>query len=239
MWNRDGFKKHGLCWFRDFHQLSFLHIWSASIQSKRQNWFNSRLIRVSFWFSYWWFWLAGRVGDHYILPRRASLPPHRRHPRACLLFHIPQTFSHLVICCAAAAYFETQSIKTCWQLLIWKQRIRWKLRSKTLLPHYIFCYFGVEHDPAIKDENAQLPGLLGRQVLISKPRRGQNWSRSSSSKGGMWKLEEDFDFDCQSVSAPYNFCFGFLWCLWKPLMPSSCLSVSSMLPLLSYSAKSL
>ena len=46
---------------------------SASIHSKRQNWFNSRSIWVSFGFPYWWSsprvgWL--RLGDHYTVPRR-------------------------------------------------------------------------------------------------------------------------------------------------------------------------
>ena len=46
---------------------------SASVHSKRQNWFNSRSIWVSFGFPYWWSsprvgWL--RLGDHYTVPRR-------------------------------------------------------------------------------------------------------------------------------------------------------------------------
>ena len=46
---------------------------SASVHSKRQNWFNSRSIWVSFPFPYWWSfprvgWL--RLGDHYTVPRR-------------------------------------------------------------------------------------------------------------------------------------------------------------------------
>ena len=73
---------------------------SASIHSKRQNWFNSRSIWVSFGFPYWWSfsrvgWL--RLGDHYTVPRRdqpsATLLP--QNARLFLLHHASPSFSYL------------------------------------------------------------------------------------------------------------------------------------------------
>ena len=73
---------------------------SASVHSKRQNWFNSRSIWVSFGFPYWWSsprvgWL--RLGDHYTVPRRdqPSVTFLPQNARLCLLHHASPSFSYL------------------------------------------------------------------------------------------------------------------------------------------------